>query len=112
MATLKDYRDERLRKLEELKKRGVNPYPARAARTHHLQDITSKFSELEGKKVSVVGRILSIRSFGKIAFIVIKDHTGKVQLFFGANYQNQQIPLTDISLLDTGDFVQADGEVV
>src|SRR5262245_19744363 len=81
MATLKDFRDERLRKLEELKKLGVNPYPANSERTHHLSELTDNFDKLEGKEVSVVGRISNIRKFGKIAFVVIRDQSGAVQLF-------------------------------
>ena len=52
MATLKDYRDERLRKLEELKKLGVNPYPAKAERTHDLAQIVIGFRcSLQAKRL-------------------------------------------------------------
>ena len=81
MATLKDFRDERLRKLSELRELGVNPYPATATRTHKNSEISDKFDELQSQTVTVVGRIISIRKFGKIAFIVIKDTYGQVQLF-------------------------------
>lgn len=118
MATLKDYRDERLRKLAELKALGVNPYPAKATRTHTLNDITDKFSELEGQTVTVAGRIKSIRKFGRIAFVVIRDESGEVQLFWRsdadtqADRANSEILLADIALLDTGDFVEANGPVI
>jgi lysyl-tRNA synthetase, class II len=118
MATLKDYRDERLRKLEELKKLGVNPYPADSKRTHVLADITDKFSELEGEEVSVVGRILNLRKFGKIAFIVIRDASGKIQLFLregaveGLDAAKSQLSIEHLNLLDSGDFVQAQGKVI
>jgi lysyl-tRNA synthetase class 2 len=119
MATLKDFRDERLRKLEELKKLGVNPYPAKAARTHHTAEITEKFSELEGKQATVVGRIRSIRKFGKIAFLVIRDESGQVQLFWKTpesdkkpDYANSELSIKDISLLDSGDFVECTGTVI
>lgn len=81
MATLQDYRDERLRKLDELKQLGVNPYPAKAQRTKSLADITSKFDELDGQIATVAGRITGIRKFGKLAFIVIRDASGSLQLF-------------------------------
>ncbi len=76
MATLKDYRDERLRKLDDLKKLGVNPYPAKAGHTHNLRDIADNFDALTGQDVQVVGRVQNIRKFGKIAFIVIRDMRG------------------------------------
>lgn len=118
MATLKELRDERLRKLEELKQLGINPYPAEAHRTHDTQAIHKDFTELEGKDVTVTGRITSIRKFGKIAFIVIKDDTDELQLFWRhaddaqADRANSELLITDIALLDAGDFVEATGKVI
>ncbi len=117
MATLKDFRDERLRKLAELKELGVNPYPAGASRTNKNADITDDFDKLEGKTVTVVGRIKSIRKFGKIAFVVIKDDTASLQLFWRANedavsYAANELSMNDIALLDSGDFVECAGKVI
>ena len=118
MATLKDYRNERLRKLEELKKLGVDPYPAHATRTHTLAEVTDTFDHLEGKEVSVVGRVINIRRFGKIAFIAIRDASGRLQLFFregqtaGLRPEDSQLGLEQLPLLDSGDFVEAHGKVI
>lgn len=118
MATLKELRDERLRKLDELKKLGVNPYPAKTERTQILTDVSSKFTELEGNEATLVGRIISIRKFGKLAFIVIKDASGSLQLFLKdgdvekLDAENSQLGLEQINLLDSGDFVEASGEIV
>jgi lysyl-tRNA synthetase class 2 len=118
MATLKDLRDERLRKLDELKKLGVNPYPATAERTQMVGDITAKFDELQGQTVSVVGRIVALRKFGKIAFIVLRDQSGQVQLFMTEakvaplDAANSRLGLAQLPLLDTGDFVEAKGQVI
>jgi lysyl-tRNA synthetase, class II len=118
MATLKDYRDERLRKLEELKKLGVNPYPAHAERTKILSEITDDFEKLSGQNVHVVGRVVNIRKIGKIAFIVIRDTGGKVQLFLRDGVvedlqpANSQLGLKQLPLLDSGDFVEAEGPVI
>jgi lysyl-tRNA synthetase, class II len=118
MATLKELRDERLRKLDELKKLGVNPYPAAAERTHTLLAISEQFDELEGKQASVVGRITNIRKFGKIAFVVVKDATGTLQLFLGADKVEDlkadisQLGFEQLPLLDPGDFIQAHGPVI
>lgn len=118
MATLQDYRDERLRKLDELKQLGVNPYPAKAQRTKSLADITSKFDELDGQTATVAGRITGIRKFGKLAFIVIRDASGSLQLFLHApdvaeiDAAAGVIGMKQLNLLDTGDFVQATGEII
>lgn len=120
MATLKDFRDERLRKLEELKELGVNPYPAKSERTHNVNQITDEYDKLEGQDVTIVGRIMSIRKFGKLAFIVIRDMSGQVQLFIKkgegsqeANRVNSELVMPDeIGLLDSGDFIQCSGRVI
>lgn len=120
MATLKDFRDERLRKLGELRSLGINPYPAVAQRTHDTGAVIAQFDELEGQTVTLPGRILSIRKFGKLAFIVIKDGHGLLQLFIkegsastDANRSNSELLMpAEIGLLDTGDFVEATGTVI
>ncbi|HEY0965452.1 MAG TPA: amino acid--tRNA ligase-related protein [Candidatus Saccharimonadales bacterium] len=118
MATLQDYRDERLRKLAELKELGINPYPAKTERTHHAGDIKQRFDELEGQQVTVAGRIMGLRKFGKLAFIVLRDQSGEVQLFLHGpdveelNAAENILGMKQLSLLDTGDFIQATGEVI
>ena len=118
MATLKDYRNERLRKLEELKKLGVDPYPAHAERSHMLIDVTNSFDQLEGQTVAVVGRVVNIRRFGKIAFVTIRDADGQLQLFLREGQvetlqaKNSQLGIEQLPLLDSGDFVEAQGKVI
>jgi lysyl-tRNA synthetase class 2 len=118
MATLKELRDERLRKLEELKALGVNPYPAHAERTHTLREISERFDELQGQDVSVVGRITNIRKFGRIAFIVLRDQSGQLQLFLGQDKvspldaASSRVGFDQLPLLDSGDFVEARGAVI
>jgi lysyl-tRNA synthetase class 2 len=118
MATLKELRDERLRKLDELKKLGVNPYPAHTERTHKLGEISAKFEELKGHETTVAGRITNIRKFGKIAFLVIKDDAGSMQLFLSAekveklDAPTSQLGFDQLPLLDIGDFIEAHGQVI
>jgi lysyl-tRNA synthetase class 2 len=107
MATLKELRAERLRH-----------YPARTKRSHQLVMIHDGFTELEGSEVSVVGRVMNIRKFGKIAFVVIRDQSGELQLFLSAdkvaetNARESQLGFAQLPLLDSGDFIQAEGKVV
>lgn len=118
MSTLKDFRDERLRKLADLKELGFDPYPAQAHRTHTTVAIQSGFEQLEGQTATVVGRIMSIRKFGKLAFIVVRDQTGELQLFLQDGAVSERdvatgaLALGDLPLLDTGDFVEATGPVI
>ena len=120
MATLQDFRDERLRKLASIKELGVNPYPAETRRTHFAEDITRSFETLEGHEATVAGRIMSIRKFGKLAFIVIRDMSGQLQLFIRSGDTEQEVNRAnselhmpeEIALLDTGDFVECTGSVI
>ncbi len=118
MATLQDYRDERLRKLQTLKELGFNPYPAESHRTKNAGAITAEFTELEGQTVTVAGRVTGLRKFGKLAFIVIKDLSGQIQLFLrDGDMQTLDaakgiVGIKELPLLDTGDFIEATGEVI
>lgn len=118
MATLQDYRNERLRKLEELQKLGTDPYPARSERTHTCNQIVNDFENLEGKEVSVVGRVMNLRKFGKLAFIVLRDSSGQVQLFLHGpdvtelDAKRGILGMKQLSLLDSGDYLQATGIVI
>ena len=118
MATLKDYRDERLKKLAQLRELGIDPFPAESHRTHKLNQIIEDFDSLEGEQAAVVGRIISLRKFGKLAFVVIKDDSAKLQLFLKADDMQQLnsdeniLGIEQISLLDTGDYVEATGEII
>ena len=113
-----DYRDERLKKLEKIKALGINPYPAKVERTIGAGEIASRFDELSGQLETVVGRITSLRKFGKLAFIVVRDFSGSVQLFIQTgtlgelNAEKGELGISELNLLDTGDFVQATGEVI
>jgi lysine--tRNA ligase len=118
MATLQDYRNERLRKLEELQKLGIDSYPARSERTHTCNQIVNDFENLEGKEVSVVGRVMNLRKFGKLAFIVLRDSSGQVQLFLHGpdvtelDAKRGILGMKQLSLLDSGDYLQATGIVI
>lgn len=118
MANLKELRDERLRKLAQLKELGINPYPATSKRTHMMGDIVSDFEKLENQQAIVAGRIVGIRKFGKLAFIVLKDQSGQLQLFLKdgnvstTDAQSGVIGLEDLGLLDSGDFIEGTGPII
>ena len=119
MATLQDFRDERLRKLSEIRAMGVDPYPATTKRDTMIGDITKDFAGFDGKKVVIAGRVTGIRKFGKLAFVVVRDYSGEIQLFLKADeidgadsFKGPALEMNDmLKLLDTGDFVEATGEV-
>jgi len=78
----------RRRKLEDLRQRGVNPYPNDFRPTATAAEIHARFGskwreELEGGDYSVgtAGRIVGLRSFGKASFIHLQDRSGKIQVY-------------------------------
>ena len=118
MATLQDYRNERLRKLAALRELGLDPYPAHTERTHDCATVVTQYDELAGQEISVAGRVLSIRSFGKLAFIKLQDASGEVQLYLQRDTMAELdaprgiLGMKQLRLLDTGDFVEATGTVL
>ena len=111
---LEDYRKERLRKLEELRARGLEPYPSKSKRNCRISEIVDHFEEKQGQEVCIAGRIVAIRSFGKLAFIKVRDYFGEVQIFMKADEAETPVGLLgvkDIKLLDVGDFIEVTGVV-
>lgn len=107
---------EKKRKLEKLKKEGIDPYPNRFEKTHSSHDILEKYDkslEKEQKtkdKIKVAGRIMSIRRMGKASFCHIQDFKGRLQLYL----RQDDIGKKAYSLfreLDLGDIIGAEGTV-
>ncbi len=113
MTTLSDYREERLKKLTEIRSQGIDPYPSKSYRNTKISTILNHFDEKDGQEVCVAGRIIAIRSFGKIAFVKIRDYFGEIQIFMQAtdDVKEGEFGVKQLKLLDTGDFVEANGVV-
>ncbi|PIS41717.1 MAG: lysine--tRNA ligase, partial [Candidatus Kerfeldbacteria bacterium CG08_land_8_20_14_0_20_42_7] len=108
-------RDERLKRLSELQKHGINPYPAQIAfSTQSIQDIVSDFVSLEssGAKIGVRGRVRSKRAHGALQFIDLEENGVKIQLYIKqGEIDNKQFDLLK-DLIDVGDFLAAEGVCV
>lgn len=102
---------ERLKKLEALKNAGIDPYPARGRRTHEIGDVIARFDDLvaANEKVSVTGRLMSIRDQGKIIFGDIVGESGKIQVVL-KDEGTENFDLWQ-STLDIGDFISVTGLV-
>ena len=109
MAMLETIRNERIAKMNELRKRGINPFPSKAGRTHMAKEIIDGFSKLEGKPVTVSGRVMSWRDFGKLAFAKLRDGSGDIQLMLRKELLGKESEL--LKLFDVGDLVDAVGTV-
>lgn len=112
-----ELRNVRLRKLEQLRELGFDPFPSRSLRSHYSQSILDDFENLQGTPVVVAGRLMSLRAHGALTFAHIQDQTGRIQLYIRRDDMLQFDPRTanlgyeHIDLLDVGDFVEAEGIV-
>ncbi|MCL4393078.1 lysine--tRNA ligase [Patescibacteria group bacterium] len=105
MSTIDDLINQRKEKIKILEDKGINPYPSKVNKDFDNVYVIKNFNTLENKRIHVAGRIISIREHGKITFFDIEDETSKLQLFFN----NETLDYENLSLLDIGDFVEAEG---
>lgn len=100
----------RRQKVEEFRRRGINPYGQRYIRTHSAKDVKSNFEALEGSQVSVAGRIMSKRTHGKAGFMHIQDASGRIQIYGSLDALGEEA-YDLFKKLDVGDIVGVQGEV-
>ena len=98
-------------KLKALQDEGRDPFTiTKFDVTHHTQDIRDNFDALEGKPVSVAGRLMSKRGMGKVSFCDLQDKTGRIQLY--ARKDEMDADNYDrFKKYDIGDIVGVNGEV-
>ncbi|SFU68108.1 lysyl-tRNA synthetase, class II [Clostridium sp. DSM 8431] len=101
----------RREKLAELQKQGKDPFDVyKVERTHTSQEVKDNYDTLEGKDVTVAGRIMSKRGQGKVVFSDIHDRDGKIQLFLKIDVVGEE-NLKAYKSYDIGDIVAVTGEV-
>lgn len=76
----------RREKLEELKSKGINPFPYKYDKAHSAAEILNKFESVkEGeesqKEVSIAGRLMTKRGHGKASFAHLQDESGRIQIY-------------------------------
>ncbi len=100
----------RREKMEEFRSQGYDPFGHHFERTNYSIDITEHFEEMEGKKVSLAGRLMAIRGQGKVSFMELMDLKGRIQLFFKIDVLGEE-NFKRKKLLDIGDIIGISGEV-
>jgi lysyl-tRNA synthetase, class II len=106
----------RLTRVDELRKRGDEPYPYRFERSHTLAEVRHEWGSLEpgsetGAEVDVAGRVMLFRDTGKLVFATIRDRDGQVQLFASKAVMGDA-GFDDVKALDLGDWVGVHGTVM
>ncbi|MEW6684847.1 MAG: lysine--tRNA ligase [Candidatus Edwardsbacteria bacterium] len=112
MTEFSEYFQERKRKLEELKRKGIEPYPHHYSPTHTSKEILEKFSELTSstKNISVAGRIMTIRGHGKATFAHLQDGAGKIQIYVREDTVGKSA-YEVFKLFDISDIIGVEGPV-
>ena len=101
----------RREKLAALQEAGKNPFEiTKYDVTHHSSDVKENFEELEGKSVSLAGRIMSKRVMGKASFCNIQDLKGTIQVYVARDNIGED-SYKDFKKYDIGDIVGISGEV-
>ena len=101
----------RREKFENFKAEGKDPFViTKYDVTHHSQEVKDNFDELEGKKVSVAGRIMSKRVMGKASFCNIADLKGNIQSYVARDCIGED-SYKDFKKYDVGDIVGISGDV-
>lgn len=102
-------RDERIKKLQELKKLGADPYPSKITLSGRLTPI-EEARKKEGDIILVAGRLMGMRGHGAILFGDIKDESSQIQLLFKEDSLKDKYHV--LKLIDTGDFLAVSGKVI
>lgn len=98
-------------KLDELKEKGKDPYEImKYDVTKHSNEIIEAYDELEGKEVSIAGRIMTKRVMGKASFCNVRDLGGDIQSYVRGDAIGEEA-YADFKKYDIGDIVGIKGEV-
>ena len=108
--------DERLRKLNELRSHGINPYVHKFEKKDSAKNLQSSHAKLKNEQFSkttakISGRLLTKRDLGKIAFGVLQDGSGRIQIVL----QEKETPNKERDFfkkyIDSGDIIGIEGPV-
>jgi lysyl-tRNA synthetase class 2 len=107
---------ERLRKLAELERAGIDPYPARFIVSHLAADLHREHSALseEGDagaaQVAIAGRLMSVRTHGKVTFAHLQDGSGRIQIYLARDVVGPE-KYELFKKLDVGDHLGVEGSL-
>jgi lysyl-tRNA synthetase class 2 len=121
-SSLEEIRATRIEKIAEIKNLGLNPYEYKWDVTDRAAKLQEQYADLQNGEeieieVSVAGRIVARRVFGKLAFFTLQDETGSIQLYLDKKKIDEKMStLPDAfnhlkKLTDTGDILGAKGSI-
>jgi lysyl-tRNA synthetase class 2 len=105
---------DRLRKLEQLRERGIEPFAYSYDVTHstaQAKELVPEGGTDSGAQVRTAGRLVSMRGHGKTSFAHLADRAGKIQLYFRKDELGEEA-FAVLDLLDTGDWIGVSGTMM
>jgi len=117
MSRQEEIKKERLKKISELRKNKIEPYPYSFDVKNNSFQLHEKYASLKKSEKSkdsakIAGRIMVKRDIGKIIFAVLQDGSGKIQLVLQEGETPDKIREFFKKYIDTGDFVGAEGTII
>ncbi len=117
MAREEQIVQERLKKIEEMGKAGINPYPYNFDKKNSAAELQEKYKKLKNDaktkdKVKIAGRIMTIRDMGNLAFATLQDGSGRVQILLRKGDTPKKIMKNFSKFIDSGDFIGVGGVVM
>lgn len=108
--------NERLRKVQELKEQGINPYPHKFDKEKSFAEIKKeneklKKEEKSSKQLKTAGRVMTKREMGKIDFASLQDSTGNLQVVSQKGETDEETRKLFKKYVDIGDFIGVEGQV-
>jgi lysyl-tRNA synthetase, class II len=117
MDETSDLIQQRMKKLEALRKEGVDPYPNRFRATHTSKEIHEVFGSKSDEELKsldevfgIAGRIMAIRDFGKASFVQIQDREGRIQVYLRKDIVGEEA-FHSFKNVDIGDFIGVKGRI-
>ncbi len=111
MSAFEDIKNERIKKLNLLKEKGIEPFPVSTDIDLSVADVLADFENLleKGKEIKIAGRIMAVRAHGGSVFFDLNDGGGKIQIYLKKDEMNEgQFDLFS-KTADIGDFALAQG---
>lgn len=116
MEEINEQIEQRIKKLEELRQAGIEPFGGPFEVIHHASEILNTYGETSKEELEanpssfvIAGRIVAIRDFGKAAFAHIQDSSGRIQIYFRKDVLGESFSI--IKKLDIGDIVGIKGKL-
>jgi lysyl-tRNA synthetase, class II len=107
---------ERLKKIAEIRKQGINPYPYKYSPSASSSSLQTKYASIKPEEytkdtVKVAGRVMTRRDLGKIAFGTLQDGHGKIQVVLQDGETKEEFFTLFNKFIDSGDFIGVEGIV-